>query len=349
MNLHPADQTGDRGAPARSRVALADPSVVAGSLAAYRRYIRRSRAELSCPKPIHRDLRTGWFSDRSAAYLASGRPVLTEDTGLTQVLPTGEGLLAFQTIEEAATAVEEIDAHYPRHARAAREVAMAAPRFPTVAAGDAGRLPAIGRGVRPVQPSRGSFDAAATTLLAGIRRPQWAWARSADGVAVARCQRLIPASASKRWSTRAAWKCSTATAGGPPWSDGVLPRPVCRVGGMRWEAMNVWPVDTTPMRHDLKARRSCLPAVKALIEGVPAWPARTPIDEPSEGKPFEEGLARSAANHAALTPAGFLERAAAVYPNKPAIIHDARVYSYAEFAGVGRAARRALLPPPPGV
>ena len=57
--------------------------------------------------------------------LASGRPVLTEDTGFTQVLPTGEGLLAFQTIEEAATAVEEIDAHYPRHARAAREVAMA--------------------------------------------------------------------------------------------------------------------------------------------------------------------------------------------------------------------------------
>ena len=125
VNLHPADQTGDRELLRDHGWRLADPSVVAGSLAAYRRYIRRSRAELSCPKPIHRDLRTGWFSDRSAAYLASGRPVLTEDTGFTQVLPTGEGLLAFQTIEEAATAVEEIDAHYPRHARAAREVAMA--------------------------------------------------------------------------------------------------------------------------------------------------------------------------------------------------------------------------------
>ena len=75
---------------------------------------------------------------------------------------------------------------------------------------------------------------------------------------------------------------------------------------------------------------------------MPAWPARTPIDEPSEGKPFEEGLARSAANHAALTPAGFLERAAAVYPNKPAIIHDARVYSYAEFAGRARRLASAL-------
>ena len=75
---------------------------------------------------------------------------------------------------------------------------------------------------------------------------------------------------------------------------------------------------------------------------MPAWPARTPIDEPSEGKPFDEGLARSAANHAALTPASFLERAAAVYPNKPAIIHDARVYSYAEFAGRARRLASAL-------
>ena len=82
VNLHPADQTGDRELLRDHGWRLADPSVVAGSLAAYRRYIRRSRAELSCPKPIHRDLRTGWFSDRSAAYLASGRPVLTEEYGL---------------------------------------------------------------------------------------------------------------------------------------------------------------------------------------------------------------------------------------------------------------------------
>ena len=65
-------------------------------------------------------MRTGWLSDRSAAYLASGRPVLAEDTGLSHHLPTGEGLLTFRDLEEAVAGVTEIDAHYERHYRAAR-------------------------------------------------------------------------------------------------------------------------------------------------------------------------------------------------------------------------------------
>ncbi len=77
-----------------------------------------------CPKPIHRELRTGWFSDRSACYLASGRPVLIEDTGLSDHLPTGEGLLVFRDMAEAVASVEEIDRNYARHQRAARQLAV---------------------------------------------------------------------------------------------------------------------------------------------------------------------------------------------------------------------------------
>ena len=97
-----------------------DPHQVAASPAAYADYVRRSRAEISCPKPIYRELQTGWLSDRSAAYLASGRPVLAGDSGLSHHLPTGEGLLMFRDLEEAVVGVAEIDAHYERHCRAAR-------------------------------------------------------------------------------------------------------------------------------------------------------------------------------------------------------------------------------------
>jgi hypothetical protein len=99
---------------------LVDPHRVASSLATYRDYLRRSRAELGCPKPIHRAMRTGWFSDRSAGYLASGRPVLFEDTGIGEWLPTGAGLVLFRELDEAVAAVAEIDRDWTRHSRAAR-------------------------------------------------------------------------------------------------------------------------------------------------------------------------------------------------------------------------------------
>jgi hypothetical protein len=104
---------------------IVDPWEVAGTPESYRRYIAASRAELSCPKPIARKLRTGWFSDRSVAYLASGKPVLAEKTGFENALPCGEGLLAFTTLEEALAGVAEIDASYARHSAAAREMAAA--------------------------------------------------------------------------------------------------------------------------------------------------------------------------------------------------------------------------------
>jgi hypothetical protein len=91
----------------------------------YRDYVRASAGELSVAKDQNVRLHTGWFSERSACYLAAGRPVVTQDTGFSDVLPTGEGLFAFTTTDEALAALEAIDADYQRHSRAAREIAEA--------------------------------------------------------------------------------------------------------------------------------------------------------------------------------------------------------------------------------
>jgi GT2 family glycosyltransferase len=102
---------------------LCDPAAISGDPDAYRDYILASAAEFTVAKDQNVRFRTGWFSDRSATYLAAGRPVVTQDTGFGQVIPTGEGLFAFSTVDEAAAAVEAIRGDYPRHARAASEIA----------------------------------------------------------------------------------------------------------------------------------------------------------------------------------------------------------------------------------
>src|SRR6185503_9670171 len=122
-NIDPADDTGDRELLASEGWDLVHPHVVAATPDSYQEYIRHSRAEFLCPKPIYRDLRTGWFSDRSICYLASGRPVLCEDTGFSDRLPTGEGLLSFSEPGEAIAGVAEIDGHYAHHMSAARDLA----------------------------------------------------------------------------------------------------------------------------------------------------------------------------------------------------------------------------------
>src|SRR5438045_4906466 len=90
---------------------------------AYRRYIVASRGEYTVAKDQNVRLRSGWFSDRSATYLAAGRPVVTQETGFSNILPTGAGLFGFSTLDEAAAAVERINADYDRHSRAAAELA----------------------------------------------------------------------------------------------------------------------------------------------------------------------------------------------------------------------------------
>jgi glycosyltransferase involved in cell wall biosynthesis len=89
----------------------------------YRSYVCASRGEFTVAKDQNVRLRSGWFSERSACYLAAGRPVVTEDTGFGAVLPTGEGLFAFNTMEDIVAAIEAIRADYNRHSRAARRIA----------------------------------------------------------------------------------------------------------------------------------------------------------------------------------------------------------------------------------
>jgi hypothetical protein len=102
---------------------LVDPEDVAGTLETYRSYIQCSRAELCVAQQMYVATRSGWLSDRSLCYLASGKPVLAQDTGFSDNYPVGEGLLAFSTLEEAAAGIEEIERNYEDHCRAARALA----------------------------------------------------------------------------------------------------------------------------------------------------------------------------------------------------------------------------------
>ena len=88
----------------------------------YQRYIRQSRAEFSVAKHGYVVSRSGWFSERSAAYLASGRPVLVQETGFSDWLQTKSGVIAFNTPDEVRAGIEEINSRYEHHCRAAREI-----------------------------------------------------------------------------------------------------------------------------------------------------------------------------------------------------------------------------------
>lgn len=89
----------------------------------YRRYVEASRGELSVAKHVYVATRSGWFSCRSVCYLAAGRPAVLQDTGFSDVLPTGEGLLVFEDLDEARAALITVEDDYHTHARAARELA----------------------------------------------------------------------------------------------------------------------------------------------------------------------------------------------------------------------------------
>ena len=98
---------------------LSDPRQHCATPDTYRDYIRRSRGEFTAVKHGYAAGRTGWFSDRSACYLAAGRPVIVQDTGIGRHVPTGEGLLTFTGLESAAAAIEQVEGDYARHASAA--------------------------------------------------------------------------------------------------------------------------------------------------------------------------------------------------------------------------------------
>ena len=102
---------------------VVDAVALSRGIASYRDYILGSAGEFTVAKDQNIRLRSGWFSDRSACYLAAGRPVITQDTGFGNILPTGRGLFAFQTMEHVLDALDQINADYEGHSAAARAIA----------------------------------------------------------------------------------------------------------------------------------------------------------------------------------------------------------------------------------
>lgn len=122
LDIDPADQK-DRLALIERGWQLIDPSTVAFDPESYRSYVQASMAEFAVAKDIYVGSQSGWLSDRSVCYLASGKPVLVQDTGLRRRYPTSEGLLTFSDQNEARAGVQEIVNDYERHSHAARELA----------------------------------------------------------------------------------------------------------------------------------------------------------------------------------------------------------------------------------
>jgi hypothetical protein len=123
LDIDPADRR-DRQALRASAWTLVDPLRRLASFPAYQRYVQGSMAEVAIAKSLYVRTRGGWFSDRSASYLASGKPVIALDTGFGRALPTGRGLLRFCDLEEAAQAAEEVRGNLREHSAAAREIAQ---------------------------------------------------------------------------------------------------------------------------------------------------------------------------------------------------------------------------------
>jgi hypothetical protein len=120
--IHP-DEVEDLARLRAGRWQLADPVREAGTPDAYRAFLQRSKAEIGIAKSGYAASRSGWFSDRSACYLASGRPVVTLETGFSRFLPTGRGLFAFQTEDDALAAIDTVAGNFGQHSRTARALA----------------------------------------------------------------------------------------------------------------------------------------------------------------------------------------------------------------------------------
>lgn len=123
LDIHP-DEKADLALLERGGWMLLDPLTVADNPCGYQQFIQNSGAEFMVAKNMYVQSKSGWFSDRSACYLASGKPVLAQDTGLGGLLPAGAGLVTFTTIEEAAEGAAAIVRDYERHARSARALAV---------------------------------------------------------------------------------------------------------------------------------------------------------------------------------------------------------------------------------
>lgn len=124
LDIHPGDAPDLEALRTRGWMVV-DPRRVAAGPGLFRDYLAGSGGEFSVAQGVYAEARSGWFSDRSAAYLASGRPALVQDTGIGAQLPIGEGLLTFSTLEQAVEGVERIASDAAGHGAAARELAAA--------------------------------------------------------------------------------------------------------------------------------------------------------------------------------------------------------------------------------
>jgi hypothetical protein len=122
MAIH-SDEKRDLEALERNRWQLLDPREHAGTPQRYRHFIQQSKCEFGVAKSGYVKSKCGWFSDRSVCYLASGRPVIGQDTGFSKYLPTGNGLFAFESVESAVNCIREMNDDYEHHAVAARSLA----------------------------------------------------------------------------------------------------------------------------------------------------------------------------------------------------------------------------------
>ncbi len=122
LNIHHAEVK-DLAMLTENGWSLIDPQLVASDPLDYHKYIQGSKAEFMVAKNMYVQSNSGWFSERSICYLASGKPVLAQDTGLKELFPTGDGLITFSTLDEAVAGVEEVSRNCAHHTRAARELA----------------------------------------------------------------------------------------------------------------------------------------------------------------------------------------------------------------------------------
>jgi hypothetical protein len=122
LDIHPADDK-DLSSLSRHGWKVVDPKLAVPDPMAFRRYVQGSGAEFSVAQGMYVQTESGWFSDRTVRYLASGRPALVQDTGFSRTYPVGDGLIAFRTLEEAVAGAERIGRDHVSHCRAARELA----------------------------------------------------------------------------------------------------------------------------------------------------------------------------------------------------------------------------------
>lgn len=102
---------------------VVDSHAVSQTVDGYREYIQQSRGEFSVAKNLYTATHSGWFSCRTVCYLAAGRPCVVQDTGFAASIPTGEGLLAWSTLDQARRGIEQVESNYSFHQRRAREIA----------------------------------------------------------------------------------------------------------------------------------------------------------------------------------------------------------------------------------